>query len=52
MDELMKAILAVFPGASLGEDDGGQILVYTNLMELPQGGFVDMDTLDDWSPPS
>jgi hypothetical protein len=31
-DEFYKAILAVLPAAQLGEDQDGQIIVYTDMM--------------------
>jgi len=30
-DDLMRAVLAILPQASLGEDNEGQIVIYTNL---------------------
>ena len=34
-DELLRAILALLPGASIGEDNDGQIVIYTNVQETP-----------------
>ena len=30
-DDIMKAILEIFPNAELGEDNEGQLIVYTDL---------------------
>lgn len=30
-DELVKAILAILPDATFGDDNGGQIVIYTDL---------------------
>lgn len=38
-DELMRAILAILPNAQLGEDNDGQIVVYTNKKQ-DSGGVV------------
>jgi hypothetical protein len=36
-DELLRAILKIIPGASIGEDNDGQIVIYTNLSETDKG---------------
>ena len=36
-DDLLRAILRIIPGASIGEDNDGQIVIYTNLQETPKG---------------
>lgn len=38
-DELVCAILAVCPNATLSEDNTGQIVIYTDLMEAGEGGL-------------
>jgi len=45
LNELMKLILEIVPEASFGEDNDGQIVVYTNLMQQdpdPEQPLVDM----------
>ena len=42
-DELLRALLAILPNASIGEDLDGQIVVYTNLQEA-KDGLKDMDS--------
>ena len=34
-DELMVAILNILPDATIGKDNDGQIIIYTNLREVP-----------------
>lgn len=41
-DELMCAVLAILPDAQLGEDNDGQIVVYTNKKQEGDN-VVDMD---------
>ena len=36
-NDLLTAILRVIPTASIGEDNDGQIIIYTNLQETPKG---------------
>lgn len=36
-DELMSKILEIMPNATLDEDNHGQIIVYTDLEETPDG---------------
>lgn len=36
-NELFLAVLKLFPTAELGEDSDGQIVIYTNLTETPNG---------------
>ena len=31
IDDLMRAVLTILPNASLGEDNDGQLIIYTNL---------------------
>ena len=33
IDDLLRAILAILPNATIGEDNYGQIIVYTDKME-------------------
>ena len=42
LQDLMNALSPLLPHASLGEDNDGQIVVYTNLQEK-KGKLVDMD---------
>ena len=37
IDELMRVILAFLPQATIGEDNDGQIIVYTNLTQTDGG---------------
>ena len=41
-DDLMKIVLAILPKASLGEDNDGQVVIYTNLKALKGGALGDM----------
>ena len=36
-DELFQKICEALPGASFGEDNDGQIVIYTNLREVGAG---------------
>lgn len=36
-NDLLNAILKIIPGASIGQDNDGQIVIYTNLEETPKG---------------
>ncbi len=36
-DELMRKVLAIMPDAQLDEDNDGQIVIYTDLEETPNG---------------
>lgn len=42
-DDLMRAILAILPKASFGDDNDGQIIVYTNFTQDDNGQIKDMD---------
>ena len=41
-NDLLRAILKILPHASIGEDNDGQIVIYTNMQETPNG-VKDMD---------
>lgn len=43
-DDLLQVMLALMPNCSIGQDADMQIIIYTNLAEVP-GGMVDMDDL-------
>lgn len=45
MDEFMRKVLEVIPTAEFGEDNDGQIVVYTNLIEWQGGEVVPLDDL-------
>jgi hypothetical protein len=36
-DELLLAVLAILPNAEIGEDNDGQIVIYTNVQETKDG---------------
>lgn len=36
-DDLMRKVLTLFPDAELGEDNDGQIVIYTDMEEGPNG---------------
>lgn len=42
-DDLMRAVLAILPNAQLGEDNDGQIVVYTDKKAGPDGEVQDLD---------
>ena len=45
-DDLCSKVLEILPNASLGEDNDGQIVVYTNLTVIEDDGSIqDMDEL-------
>lgn len=39
-DDLMRKVLDIFPNATLDEDNYGQIVIYTDLMETKDGEVV------------
>lgn len=39
LDQLMEQILSVLPQAEFGEDSDGQIVIYTNMEEAPNGNL-------------
>lgn len=41
--ELRDKILAIIPGATFGEDNDGQIVIYTNLHLIGEDELEDMD---------
>lgn len=41
--ELHAAIMSILPNASFGEDNDGQIIVYTNMQEIGDGRISDID---------
>lgn len=40
-DDLLRAILAILPGASIDEDFEGQLVIYTDKKEDPDGNLID-----------
>lgn len=40
IDQFMSRVLAVIPTAEFGEDNDGQIIIYTNLHEVDHGSIV------------
>lgn len=40
-DDLLRALLAILPGATIDEDNEGQIIVYTDKMEDGEGNLKD-----------
>lgn len=44
IEDLMRFILEILPNATVGEDNDGQVVVYTNLKSVSSDGhLVDMD---------
>jgi hypothetical protein len=43
MNELMEQILAILPNAVFGEEDNGEILIATGLVENKDGTLKDLD---------
>jgi hypothetical protein len=43
MNELMETILKVLPNAVFGEEDNGEILIATGLVEGKDGTLTDLD---------
>jgi len=43
LDELMQKVLEILPDASFGEDEEGQVIIYTNLQ---QTGGPDVELLE------
>lgn len=46
-DELMHSILALLPESSIGEDNDGQLVVYTNLVATGDGD-APVVSMGDW----
>ncbi len=47
-DEIYNTILSILPGAQLGEDNYGQLVVYTNLypdISTPDGVYKEFENL-------
>jgi hypothetical protein len=40
VSELIELVALHFPGATIGEDNDGQIVIYTDLAETPDGWIV------------
>ena len=40
LDEMHRKVLAILPDSSIGEDNDGQIVIYTDLTESANGGLV------------
>lgn len=47
MNELMEQILAILPNAVFGEEDNGEILIATGLVESKSGKLVELDESDE-----
>jgi hypothetical protein len=47
MDELMGQILAILPNAVFGEEENGEILIATGLVEVKGGTLVELDDSDE-----
>lgn len=46
--QLVRAIAKILPNATLGEDNDGQLIVYTNLSEVEnEDELVDFDSTED-----
>jgi hypothetical protein len=43
MNELMEQIIAILPNAVFGEEDNGEILIATGLVENKNGTLSDLD---------
>jgi len=43
INDLMDAVLDICPNAQVGQDDDGQILIYTNMTINAFDNMVDMD---------
>ena len=46
-DDIMRAVLNIFPDAELGEDSDGQLIVYTGLIGNSEDDWVPMEFVDD-----
>lgn len=44
LDDLMRAILTLIPGAEFGDDNDGQIVIYTNLTVDENDSLVSFDS--------
>ena len=47
MDELMEYILRELPNAVFGEEDNGEILISTGLVDGKDGNLVELDDSDE-----
>ena len=47
MDELMGQILTILPNAVFGEEENGEILIATGLVEVKGGNLVELDDSDE-----
>lgn len=41
-NELLTQVLSIIPNASVGEDNDGQLIIYTNLTEDEDGNLSEM----------
>lgn len=46
LDQLLSIILPLMPDATVGEDNDGQVVIYTNLIEMPDGTLLTMPEPD------
>lgn len=47
LDELLQAILPILPYSQVGEDNEGQLIIYTNLYETDTGVLADYNDPED-----
>lgn len=47
LDELLQAILPILPYSQVGEDNEGQLIIYTNLYETDTGKLADYNDPED-----
>ena len=46
-NELLKAVLAILPRATIDEDLEGQIIIYTDVMEDAEGNLRTFEPLEE-----
>ncbi len=44
-NEFMQKVLAAFPNAEVGDDNEGQLVIYTNLCYDADGNVIEMEEL-------
>jgi hypothetical protein len=47
LQKLVEAIDPILPDSTIGEDNDGQIVIYTGLEELAMGTIVTIDPVED-----
>ena len=45
-NDLMNAVRSVLPESSMGKDNGGQVIIYTNLYVRDDGSLESMDFME------